>query len=53
VVKDKNGLDDRCDAVGAAAELPQKAPALQSDHGLLAEAADLGMRTVVPTLPPL
>lgn len=53
VTKDENGLDDRCDAVGAAAELSQEAPALQGGHGLLAEAADLGVRAVVPALPPL
>lgn len=46
MVKDENGLDDRSDAVGAAAELRKKAPALQSGHGLLAEAADLGVRAV-------
>ncbi|SCE52549.1 hypothetical protein GA0115242_146524 [Streptomyces sp. SolWspMP-5a-2] len=53
VVKDKNGLDDRGDAGDAAAESSQKAPALQSCHGLLAEAADLGVCAVVPTLPSL
>ncbi|MGY3064656.1 hypothetical protein ACVWZD_008978 [Streptomyces sp. TE3672] len=52
-MKDENGLDDRCDVVGAAAELSQEAPALQGGHGLLAEAADLGVRAVVPALPPL
>lgn len=52
-MQDEDGLDDRCDARGAAAELSQEAPALQGGHGLFADAADLGGRAVVPTLPPL
>jgi hypothetical protein len=51
VVKDEDGLHHVGDSVGAAAELPQKAPALEGGHGPLAEAADLGVGGVVTALP--
>lgn len=53
VVKNENGLHDVGDAVGAAAEFPQQTPALEGGQGLLADAADLGVGGVVPSLPPL
>lgn len=37
--------------VGAAAEIPQEAPALQDGHGLLADASDLDVAVVAPPLP--
>lgn len=52
-MKDEYGLDDVGDPVGAAAELPQEAPALQDGHGLLADAPDLGVADVVTSLPSL
>jgi hypothetical protein len=52
-VKGEDGLHNRGDAVGAAAELPQKSLAFEGGHGLLADAADLGVGAVVPTLPAL
>ncbi|GAB7077882.1 hypothetical protein JCM18897A_57390 [Streptomyces sp. JCM 18897] len=51
MVKDKNGLDGRGDAVGAAAEFPQEAPALEGGHGLLAKTTDPGVGGVVAALP--
>ena len=53
MVKDEDGLHHVGDSVGAAAELPQEAPALDGGHGLLAEAADLGVGGVVAALPSL
>lgn len=53
VVKDEDGLHHVGDAVGAAAELPQEPPALECGHGLLADAADLGVGGVVTALPSL
>lgn len=52
-MKDRDGLHDVGDAGGAAARLAQQSPALEGDHGLLTDAADLGVSAVVPSLPPL
>jgi hypothetical protein len=53
VVKVEDGLHYVGDSVGAAAELPQEAPALDGGHGPLAEAADLGVGGGVAALPSL
>jgi hypothetical protein len=53
VVKDEDGLHHVGDSVDAAAELSQEAPALECGHGLLADAADLGVSGVVTALPSL
>src|SRR5690606_18884405 len=47
----EDGLHHVGDAVGAAAELPQEAPAPEGGHGPLAEAADLGVGGVVAASP--
>ncbi|MFC8424120.1 hypothetical protein ACFUN7_25120 [Streptomyces sp. NPDC057236] len=52
-MKDENELYDVGDAVGSAARPPQQASAFQGGRGLLADAADLGVGGVVPSLPPL
>lgn len=52
-MKDEDGLHHVGDSVGAAAELPQEAPALDGGHGPLAEAANLDVGGVVATLPSL
>lgn len=50
-MEDEYGLDDRGDSVGTAAELPKEPPALQHRDGLLDQATDLGVTTVVSALP--
>ena len=53
MVKDEDGLHHVGDAVGAAAELPQEAPALEGGRGPFAEAVDLGVGGVVAAFPSL
>lgn len=52
-MKGEDGLHEVGAPVGAAAELPQEGPALQDGHGLLADAPDLGVAVVAPSLPAL
>lgn len=53
MVKGQDGFHDVGDAVGATAEFPQEAPALEGGHRLLADTADLGVGGVVAALPSL
>ncbi|GAA2443082.1 hypothetical protein GCM10010433_50370 [Streptomyces pulveraceus] len=53
MVKDQVGFHDVGDAVRAAAKLPKETPALEGGHGLLTDAADLGVGGVVAALPSL
>lgn len=52
-MEDEDCLHDVGDVGRTAAELPQEAPAFQHGHGLLSDAADLGVTAVVPSLPSL